>query len=338
MPIQSIGDQARAFALQLATNRLKTSMSTLTEEMASGESADIATRLNGNTRVLSGIEARLSMTAQHQRSAADAAMIARGIQDLLEGARRETTELGEVLASDPFLGGGMQQRLHARQSSQVFETVVQRLNGTGAGRFLMSGLASDRPPLAPSSQMLDSLVGATAGLNTAAAIGDSISAWFDAPPGAGGFLDTAYVGTLGETQQFRVADDMAVSIMTSAAAPAVREMLKGLAMAAIADRGILPAQDPELGLLLARAGRTMLAADHAVIGEQARVGLTEQIVDRARTMNSSALSMLQLSRAEIRSADPYETAAALAEVKTQLEALHAVTARLSKLKLVDFLR
>jgi flagellar hook-associated protein 3 FlgL len=69
-----------------------------------------------------------------------------------------------------------------------------------------------------------------------------------------------------------------------------------------------------------------------------RIGLHQQTVERAATANSSALATLELSRNDIRRADPYETAAALTEVQSQLESLYAVTARLSNLNLVDYLR
>ena len=49
------------------------------------------------------------------------------------------------------------------------------------------------------------------------------------------------------------------------------------------------------------------------------------------------ISTLQVSRNDIRSADPYQTATALTEVQTQIETLFAVTARLSRLNLVDYL-
>ena len=39
MTVQSIGDQARAFAMQSASSRIKTTLATLTAELSSGEVA-----------------------------------------------------------------------------------------------------------------------------------------------------------------------------------------------------------------------------------------------------------------------------------------------------------
>ena len=68
MTVQSIGDQARAFAMQAASSRIKTTMATLTAELSSGEVADLGSRLQGNTQALAGIESRLSMLAQFGRN------------------------------------------------------------------------------------------------------------------------------------------------------------------------------------------------------------------------------------------------------------------------------
>jgi flagellar hook-associated protein 3 FlgL len=338
MPIYNVGDQARAYALQMATGRLKTTMTTLTAEMASGEAADIGARVGGNTMTLSGIEARLAAMTQFQKNASDAAMLTRGMQDILEAVRQDAANLGIELATDAFAEANDRLGIRANHASMIFEGAVQRLNGTAGGRFLMSGLASDRPPLAPASQMLDSLTSLTAGMTDAADVAAAISGWFDAPPGGGGFLDNAYSGTVGQSQQVPIAEDMAISIVTSAASPAIRDVLKGLAMAALLDRSVLSGQQDQRSALLGMAGRGLLAAEHGLIGEKGRIGLTEQIIDRARSTSATAMATLQLSRAEIRSVDAFETAAALKEVDGQLETLYTVTARLSKLKLVDFLR
>lgn len=338
MTIYNIGDQARAYALQMATGRLKTSMTVLTQELASGESADIGARLRGNTTSLSAIEARLSALEQFKRNASEAAILTRGLGEVLESVRRDAAELGQVLANEPFSGTGASLSVRAGQATTIFDAAVQRLNATAGGHFLFSGLASDRPPLASAAQMLDALSTVTAGLTTASDVAAAVGNWFDAPPGGGGFLDTAYFGTIGESRRIPIADNMAISLGTSAASPEVRELLKALATAAIVDRNTLPGQDDQRGALVELAGRKLLAAEQGLIKEQGRLGLTEQIIDRSTSMSAAAVATLQLSRADIRNVDVVETAAALKQVDGQLEALYAVTARLAKLKLVDFLR
>nr|WP_111297707.1 flagellin [Paracoccus saliphilus] len=338
MSVNSIGDQARAFALHVASNRLKTTLTTLTKEVSSGEVADLGMRLQGNTRALNEIEGRLGTTRQLQRNGAEAANQLQGVQDLFDAVRVTIGGLGIALASDPFAGAGVDLGTRATEVAQTFDAVIQRLNGTNSNRFLLSGQASDVAPLSGGAEILDALQVATTGLTSASDVAQAISDWFDAPQGSGGFVDVAYHGTLGAGQRIPVGEGIAVEITTTAAAPAVRDLLKGLATAAILDRGVLAGNPVESRQLTVQAGRRLIDADTALLGEMGRIGLGQQVIDRAQSANAAALDTLERSRNDIRRADPFETAAALTEVQTQLESLYAVTARLSKLKLVDYLR
>jgi flagellar hook-associated protein 3 FlgL len=48
--------------------------------------------------------------------------------------------------------------------------------------------------------------------------------------------------------------------------------------------------------------------------------------------------MLEIARADLVAIDPFEAATRMEAAQTQLETLYSVTARLSRLSLVDFLR
>lgn len=338
MTLTSISDQARAYALQVASNRIKTTLSTLTKEVASGEVADLGQRLQGNTRAISEIEGRMTMTQQFQRNAAETAHQLQAMQDLFADVRTSTTDLGLALGSDPFITKPTNIIARTAEAATAFESVIQRLNSADSNRFLLSGDASHTAPLSPASEILDALTVVVAGSTTADEVLQAVSDWFDAPPGAGGFLDNAYHGTVATAQRKAVGEDVVIDIKTSAASPAVRNLLKGLASAALLERGALAAQPVERGQLLTRSGLQMMSADTDLLGEMSRIGLNQQITERAQTGNASALTTLNIARNEIRSADPFETAAALKEVQAQLESLYTVTARLSNLKLVDYLR
>ncbi|MFC0199914.1 hypothetical protein [Paracoccus rhizosphaerae] len=336
MTLNSISDQARAFALQVASNRIKTTLNTLTAEAASGEVADVGQRLQGNTRTLGAIESRLATTQQFQRNAAEAAHQLGVMQTVFDDIRTATKDLGVSLGSDPFIT--RTKAVHITEAASAFETMVQRLNTADSNRFLLSGDASQTAPLSAAADILDALQAVTAGSATAEDAMQAISDWFDAPAGGGGFLDTAYHGTVATVQQVAISEDVTIRIETTAATPAVRDLLKGLASAALLDRGVLGGQPEEQGQLLKLAGLQMMAADTNVLIEMSRIGMNQQTTQRAQTANASSLATLTIARNEIRSADSFETAAALKQVEAQLESLYTVTARLSKLKLVDYLR
>lgn len=338
MTTYSIGDQARAFALQTASHRLKVTLATLTEEMASGEVADLGQRLQGNTQILNQIEARIARTDQADRNAAEAASLVGGVLDVMGAIQTQSGSIGLSLVAEPFSETPALVAMRAAEVGATFETVVARLNGAVADRFLFSGLNSDAPPLASATELLDALEVATFGLTSATDVAQAVSDWFDAPAGAGGFLDVAYRGTTAPGQQISVADGQSITLSTTASSPALRDVLKGLATSALVDRGVLAGQYHEQRDLLQRGGQIMLNNTSDLLAEMGRVGQTMQFVERARTENAALRSTLMTTRNNLRAADPYETAGALTQVESQLEALYSVTARLSKLKLVDYLR
>lgn len=338
MTISTIGDQARFFAQSLATNRLKQSLQTLTQELSSGEVADIGTRLQGNTRLLGAIEARIGALQQFQRNASDAAILLDGVQHALGGAREVASSLGVELATELFAHDAVSLRNRSDRAATALNQVVERLNFAVGGRFVLSGLASDVPPLVSGPEIVAMLSTVTAGLTGADDVRQAVSAWFDAPPGGGGFLDHAYQGTVGEPQIIPVSGDSAVAIRSSAASPELRDLLKALSLAALPAQGVLAGSPAEQRALILGAGSAMIDADRNILAEIARVGISQQSVEQAQGANASALTILGTRRNDMRSADPFETAAALSEVQSQIEAMYAVTARLSKLKLVNFLR
>lgn len=338
MAISTIGDQARIFAQSVATNRLKQSLQTLTQELSSGEVADIGTRLQGNTRLLGAIEARIGALEQFQRNVDDAAILLDGVQSALSGAREIASPLGVELAAELFAHDEAALRVRSERAAAVLDQVVERLNGAVGGRFVLSGLASDVPPLVPGGQIMTMLSALTSGLNAADDVRQAVGDWFDAPPGGGGFLDHAYRGTIGELQIIPVSADGAVAIRSSAASPEMRDLLKALALAALPAQGVLAGRPAEQRALIIGASSGIIEADRQVIAEIARVGASQQVVEEAKGANAAALTILGSRRNDMRSADPFQTAAALSEVQSQIEAIYAVTARLSKLKLVNFLR
>lgn len=334
----SIGDQARAFALQTASHRLKTTLATLADEIASGEVADLGQRLQGNTQMLADLETRIALGSQFERNATEAASMTRGVQDVLEAVRSQVGPLALSLVAEPFSETTSLLAMRAGEVSDMFQSLVADLNGAVGGRFLFAGLNSDAPPLIPAAEMLDALELATAGLTTAADVAGAVADWFDSAPGDGGFMDIAYRGTSGNEPAIAIGGGVSVSLSTTAASPAIREVLKGLATAALVDRGLLAGQYHEQRDLMQRGGQIAMNNNAELLAEMGRVGQKQQLIERATAENSGARATWTTMRNNLRAADPYETAGAMTQVQVQLETLYAVTARLSKLKLVDYLR
>lgn len=334
MTVQSIGDQARAFAMQAASTRIKTTMATLTAELSSGEVADLGSRLQGNTQELAGIEARLSMLAQFTRNAAEAAAHTNGMQDALTSVQSMTNGLGQGLYLEPEAVTDDLMTARSAQAASVLQAAIGQLNGSVGQRFLFSGTQSDTPPLASADAILTALDAKVAGLTTAEDVARAVSDWFDAPLGMGGFSDVAYHGGSGG-QTTPIGEDTAITLTTTALSPAIRDSLKSLATAAMVDRVTLAGTEERK--LLKTAGKGLLDNSPALIAEMSRVGYVQQVVSTAQTEGTAATATLQTARNTLREADPLATAAALSEAETKLQTLYSVIGRLSQLKLVDYL-
>lgn len=336
MIVQSIGDQARAFAMQAASNRIKTTLDTLTAELSSGEVADLGGRLQGNTRNLAGIESRLAMLAQFKSNAAEAAAHTQGMQDALTSVRSMAEDLGRglYLELQPATEELMANR--SAQAASVLQAAIGQLNGSVGQRFLFSGSASDTQPLASADTILTALTAQVAGLTTAGDVAQAVSDWFDAPPGGGGFADVAYLGGSGG-QVTPIGEDTAITLTTTALSPAIRDSLKGMATAAMVDRGALAGNGAEARTLLQVAGKALLDNSPPLIAEMSRVGYAQQVIASAQTQGDAATATLQVARNTLREADPLATSAAISDAETKLQTLYSVIGRLSQLKLVDYL-
>lgn len=336
MTVQSIGDQARAFAMQAASNRIKTTLATLTAELSSGEVADLGARLQGNTQDLAGIEARLAMLTQFKSNAAEAAAHTQAMQNALTSVQSINEDMGQGLYLEPEATTDGLMAARSAEAASALQAVIGHLNGTAGQRFLFSGAHSDTQPLASADTILTALTAQVAGLTTAGDVSQAVSDWFDAAPGMGGFADTAYYGGQGG-QSTPIGEETTITLTTTALSPAIRTSLKGLATAAMLDQGALAGDRIEGTKLLQAAGKALLENSPPLIAEMSRLGYTQQVIATAQTEGNAASATLQTARNTLREADPLATAAAISDAETKLQTLYSVIGRLSQLKLVDYL-
>ena len=69
-----------------------------------------------------------------------------------------------------------------------------------------------------------------------------------------------------------------------------------------------------------------------------RIGTVEAQIEVARSRNSAEETSLDILRSEIGSVDPYEAGTRLETIRSQLESLYLVTARVARLSLAEYLR
>lgn len=334
----SIGDGARAFALQNASHRLKTTMDVLSQELTSGRTADLGQRVQGNLQPVHHLESRLRLLREFGQAASEAATQADTIQVVLgslqaTSLRISTDQLAATSAATPQLAA-----MQSQDAMAALESVVSRLNGSAGGMFVFSGVETDISPLIDATELMAELTRITSGLATPSDVENALSDWFSAAAGGAGYLDFAYRGSEGQARQVQLSENGTTSLDIDASAPEIRNLLKGLALGALASRGGVSDTLEDQRDLLRRSGRILMDNQPGIVALAAKTGLVQQRIEEAKTTNAAERASYEIARNNIVSADPFATATALSEVQSQIEMLHSLTARLSRLKLTDFLR
>jgi len=330
------GDMATSF-LSLRNNlRLKTDLARLSQELASGQTADLGAATGGDLGNYAGIENALSGLTAFRTSASEAALFTQNVQRSLESVQNTTSEIGPAL----LLAGSTQEatliQSAAADARAGFSSVVSILNTRVADRAILAGTATGGTALANAEDMLTALQTAIAAETTAAGVESVVDAWFDDP--GGGFETIGYLGNTTELAAFRIGPDEAADLSLRADDPRLREVLKGYAMAALVADDALSGSHPERVALIETAATRLLGADRALTELRAGVGTIEERIENAQARNGAEVSALEIARSDILRVDPYRTATDLKTVEAQLQTLYAITARLSRLSLAEYLR
>lgn len=332
----TLGDLAQSFQLRGQNTTLKTQLGTLAQELSTGVAADLGKRVSGDFVPLSSIERSLSTLSAYKTAGAEAALMTNAMQASLESLSGVASDLSpNLLLAGNSVGDTLVTTTGVDAQSKL-EQAVAALNTTVAGRALFAGADTDQTALAPANDIIAGLKAATAGQTTADGVMAAAQAWFDTP--GGGFESLIYGGSDTPAGPVRLAEGQSLTLDVSAADPALRDMLRGLATAALlADPTVLAGDEAGRAALAKKAGEHLLTAEGPLSTLRAEIGGAQNRIETIQAENASHASMLELARSELIGADPYETATELEAVQGQLETLYTVTARLSRLNLADFL-
>ncbi len=335
MTMTAIGDLARSFVLRNQNAVLKGELNTLTAEIGSGRTQNVAKHLGGDYSYLSDIERSLRVVRGYGIAASEATQFTDAMQTVL-GTIQDTTS---ALSADLLAAGSV--ALPAVRDSVALTaqgrlgSIVSAFNTSVAGRGLFSGIATDRPALASADTILAQLRPVIAGLTDPAEYLAAIDAWF--APGAG--FDTAgYLGATTSLAPFRVGSDSAVDLDLRADDPRLRAVLADVSAAALSTDPVSSLDDTDVASVQRRLGERIRTTNDAVTGLRADLGYAQSRLEEATSRLSAERTALDYARGSLLGVDPYESATRLEETEFRLESLYAVTARLSRLSLMDYLR
>ncbi len=335
MMTTSIGDMAYSLVLRTRSAALKSSMTTLSNELASGQTSDVSGRLKGDYAYLTDIDHNLSRLGGYAVVATEAALFSDAAQLGLERMQGVATSLGtDLLTINPTYIDTAREQL-GQQARSGLNTVLSALNGSVGGRSLFAGTATDTSPMASSETLIVALKTEVSGMVLTSDILQAVDDWF---ADGGGFKAAMYTGSDQSLAPIQVGSNELVTLSLRADDAEFRGILRNAAVAALAT-------DPDLGLdaaaqnaLLKTAGQGLLNDDQSLTGLRAEMGFAQSRIEVASSRTSAARTSLEFARNELLAADPFETASRLEEVQFQLESLYTVTARASRLSLLSFLR
>ncbi|MCX7286952.1 MAG: flagellin [Rhodobacterales bacterium] len=329
----SVGDASMTSILARQGADLRAQVSRAAQEVTTGQHTDIARALRGDVAPLLAIDASLARLAAFKTTATDAALTTAAQQSALSGLSSLAKGITTTLLGARDFPTPVQVNAVAADARGRLASAIGLLNTEATGRAVFSGAATGTAPLGSADAMLTALETAALGATTAGQVAAAVTGWFADPLGYGAF----YQGG-GPLAPAPIAPGEVAELSTTALDPALRDTLAGFAMAALIDRGILTGDPSERARLAQTAGQTLLTGEDARITLAARIGTVEGQIEAARSRNAAEETALGILRSDIGSVDPYEAATRLETARAQLESLYLVTARVSRLSLVEFLR
>lgn len=335
MNFQTIGDLAQSFALRRQSVELKQQIDRLGNELSTGRVADLGAHLSGHMQPLADIEHRLSVLSSYQTAARQAGTDTSIMQTALEQVQDSANTLATqaiTIASSPALD---QLGTLVFNAEQTLDTIIGALNAEVAGRSLFSGARTDSASLASGATVLSELRDTLSGAQDRAEVDSRLAAFFDAPNG--GFETLIYNGASVGVAPYQLGSGESVALDIRADNPELRSTLKNVALLAVIDDAALLLDDAARAELTSDAGLALLARQSGLTALRTSLGTAEAGIDRSATRIAGEISGLEIARTDMIGADPFETGVELEQAQFQLEALYTVTARASRLSLVNFL-
>ena len=328
------GDGATAAALRRLTAAVKGEIGRAATESVSGVARDTAAHLGGDLGPLAGLQADLVRLDAWRTNISTAGFTATAMQGAL--AHLDTSAATYATALITAAGSAQPTEFAATiaEGEDRFEAAISALNTRLGDRSIFAGTAVQSSATASADSILDRLETLVATATGADDVEALVNGWFSDPAG---FETEAYLGG-DPLAPVPLAADETARLEVTAADPKLRGTLAGLAMAALLDRGVLAGSDTARADLALRAGEQLIGEQTSRTALAARLGTAEAAIADAGTRAEAEISATEIARAGLIAVDPYDSATRLQAAQGQLETLYAITARLSQMSLVDYLR
>jgi flagellar hook-associated protein 3 FlgL len=332
----TLGSQSLPAHLQRTGLALRADVQRHSLELTTGRVADVSRHLRGDLGPLAAIETRLQRIGAQDSALRSAAQLTQVAQAALGRLSELGGSIRDRLLTVASFDASPEALTRTGQAARAgLASMMSALSADVAGRTVFAGAATDRGPLPDAETLMAAVRAHLAGATNAQQVADGLDAFFELPMGA--FDAVIYAGGSPVLPSADGLQNGAVALPT-AADPAIRGMLRGAVMAALlAEPGTLPDLAHRRDLARIASERFPLDAER-LVSLRAGLGTTEAAIDDARTRLSTERDTLSGDRNGLVGVDPYSAASRLEETRARLEALYAVTARVARLSLTEFLR
>ena len=334
MSSTSIGDLSHGFLTRQRNAVLKTQMARLTKELSTGRSADVTRQLSGSLGRLADVEHRHQMATAIKTATDEAALFTASMQSALDLTKTQLEDVGAAAALAQTSPGPILRNSASEMAKGALDSIVSALNTAVAGRALFAGTDVSGAALEGSETLIAAARAAVSGATDVATFPAALDLFFDA---GGGFETAIYQGGTDDLAPFQLGDGQSVQLSLRADAPAFRDVFKQLLTIRLADDLSVTMSETSRNTLLTQAGASLLTDVDDVVRIQADLGYAQERIERASVRAAAELTSLDYARNELISVDPFDTASELENVQFQLETLYTVTARSSRLNLLNFL-
>ncbi len=336
MSFGTFGDAAQVHRLRQDGTRLQQEMQRLTQELSTGRQADLGRATGGDFSTLAGLGRSLRLQTAFAQSIAEAGIDATARQAALARVEAEIDGFAPHILGLATGGSLQDMALAIADAPERLGQAVAALNTRIADRSLFSGDTPDRPALMSSGEMLDHLRPLAAAALSAGDMVAAVEDWFLAP--GSGFETLAWQGGTGAAPPAILGEAQQEQTGITALDPALREVLAGLALSALAAEGTGPAGEADRRAVVAASAARLERGEDALIRLRSDLGASQARIEEARVAAEAARASLEIEQTRLTEADPYRTATELEAVQIRLEQLYILTARLSRLTLSEYLR
>ncbi|MEQ6203052.1 flagellin [Sulfitobacter sp. HNIBRBA2951] len=334
MNFGSLSDLSRSYSMQSRNASLKADIQRLTVELASGQTENVRDAVGNNSSYISDLERSLTKLDGYELATLETRQFATSAQTALSFISDLNIGFSSTMLGTTNSALGETTDAAVNQAQTSLDDVIGALNTDVAGRRLFSGVATDTAPIASSDDLLAGLRAAMTGAGTVDDMLAAADAWFADPAGFG---TTGYLGSDTSMAPVALSDEDSAAFTLRADEPALRDVLRNMAVAALTTDPALALTEAQQSELLQKTSDDVLSSTEALIGLQTETGFLEAKLETTTVRQGAERASLEIARSDLLSVDPYKAATELEQVQFQLQSLYAITSRMQSLSLVNYL-